>query len=291
MSQSDKIYILAEGLNFPEGPAWSERDQRLFFVEWRGNRVLSWDGRSINHVFSPEPGGGPSGLGISPEGNFWICLYDARKLALYSPRGKKLIELTNYQGQPFRGVCDLAVDSRGGVYFTDSGDFEDDWRKGWPAGSVYYLPPSGELLRVDTGLCFPNGIAVSPDESLLYVNEHRKNRTLVFDLLAEGRFGPRRVFFTHDNQSLLEQQSAYELGPDGSCLDWDGCIWAAHFGGGKLVQMSPDGCLRCLLHLPRGRMPTNLTCCPPKRLLYATEAEYGLLYQIADIGTIDGDSS
>jgi sugar lactone lactonase YvrE len=286
MSQSDKINIVADGLNFPEGPAWSERDQLLYFVEWRGNRVLSWDGWGVDHVFSPEAGGGPSGLGLSPEGNFWLCLYDARKLALYSPRGEKLIEITNYQGRPFCGVCDLAVDSRGGVYFTDSGDFEEDWLKGWPAGSVYYLTPSGKLLRVDSGLCFPNGIAISAGGEQLYVNEHRLNRTVAYDLLSGEVFGPRKVFFTHNDQSLLKPDFAFELGPDGCCIDINGCIWVAHYGGGKLLQMSPDGNLLRSLHLPRGCKPTNLTYCLPQRFLYVTEAEFGLLYQISGIDKI-----
>jgi gluconolactonase len=272
--------IVAEGLGFPEGPAWSERDQRLYLVDWPGNRVLAWDGKRVEHVFSPEPGGGPSGLGLSPQGDFWLCLYDARKLALYSLQGEALLEISNYQGQPFRGVCDLAVDRRGGVYFTDSGDFAEDWRSGRPNGAVYYLSASGELLCVDRDLCFPNGIAVALDGEKLYVNEHRLNRIVQYDLLAEGRFGLRRIFFTCSNDSLLEPESAFELGPDGACIDGDGNVWVAHYGSGKLIQVHPDGRLLRSVPLPRGRMPTNLAYRPAERLLYVTEAEFGLLYQI-----------
>lgn len=278
--------IVAEGLGFPEGPVWSERDQRLYFTDWQGNRVLSCDGWRVEHVFSPEPGGGPSGLGFSPDGNFWLSLYDARKLALYSPQGEALFEITNYNGQPFRGVCDLAVDSRGGVYFTDSGDFEEDWRSGRPAGSVYHLDPSGELQCVDRGLCFPNGIAIDPDRERLYVNEHRLNRTVMYDLPAGVRFGPRRVFFDYDNENLLEPETTFELGPDGACLDGEGCLWAAHYGGGKLVQVDPDGRLLSCVRLPRGRKPTNLAYCPTERVLYVTEAEFGLLFQISSLDKI-----
>ena len=275
------MQIVAEGLGFPEGPAWSERDRRLYFVDWPGNRVLSWDGRRVELVFSPAPGGGPSGLGLSAAGDFWLSLYDARMLALYSRQGAVLLEVTNYNGQPFRGVCDLAVDARGGVYFTDSGDFEEDWRSGRPAGAVYYLAASGELRCVDRGLCFPNGLALALDGATLYVNEHRRNRTLAYDLRPGERFGPRRVFFVHDHQSLLAPQAAFELGPDGACLDGAGCVWVAHYGGGKLVQVHPDGHLRRIVHLPRGRQPTNLAYSPQTRRLYVTEAEFGLLYEVA----------
>lgn len=272
--------ILAEGLGFPEGPAWSEREQRLYFTDWQGNRILSWDGKCIEHVFSPEPGGGPSGLGLSPEGNFWLSLYDARKLACYSSKGEALVEVTHYQGQPFRGVCDLAVDSHGGVYFTDSGDFGGDWINGHPAGMVYYLAPSGDLLRVDQDLCFPNGITVAMDGQWLYVNEHRLNRTVMYELPEQGSFGPRLIFCEYDRENLLELESAFELGPDGACLDQDGCLWVAHYGGGKIVQVDAAGHLLGSLHLPLGRKPTNLAYCSSARRLYVTEAEFGLLYQI-----------
>jgi gluconolactonase len=272
--------LLAEGLGFLEGPAWSEQDQRLFFVDWTGNRVLAWDGQRIEHVFSPEPGGGPSGLGLSSDGNFWLSLYDARKLALYSPYGQALLEITHYQGQPFRGVCDLANDAYGDVYFTDSGDFEEDWRSGRPAGAVYYLPASGDLQCVDRGLRFPNGLAVTPDGDRLYVNEHRLNRTLLYERQADRRFGPRQIFYTYDDECLLNSDVAYELGPDGACLDSDGCLWAAHYGGSKLIQISPTGRWLRSVRLPRGGKPTNLAWRASARLLYVTEAEFGLLYQI-----------
>jgi sugar lactone lactonase YvrE len=133
---------------------------------------------------------------------------------------------------------------------------------------------------VDHGLCFPNGIAIAQDGEHLYVNEHRLNRTVMYDRLDGVRFGPRKAFFAYDNESLLEPESAFELGPDGACLDPDGCVWVAHYGGGKLVQVSPEGNMLLCVYLPHGRKPTNLACHPSKRLLYVTEAEFGLLYQI-----------
>lgn len=274
------VELLAEGFVFPEGPAWSERDQCLYFVDWLGNRVLTWKDQCVEQVFTPEPGGGPSGLGLTAEGSFWLSLYDARKLALYNRQGEALLEVSVYQGQPFRGVCDLVVDSHGGVYFTDSGDFEEDWRSGQSNGAIYYRAPTNEVLCVDRGICFPNGITISPDEACLYVNEHRQNRTLVYKALAGGGWGPRQVFFTYDDESLLEPEFAFELGPDGACLDDNGCLWIAHYGGGKLIQVCPDGSMARVLPLPRGRKPTNLAFCASQRQLYVTEAECGLLYRI-----------
>jgi gluconolactonase len=219
-------------------------------------------------------------LGLSPEGNFWLSLYDARKLACYNQQGQALIEVTHYQSLPFRGVCDLSVDAHGGVYFTDSGDFGEDWTSGRPAGAVYYRAPSGNLRCLDKDLCFPNGICITPDGQRLYVNEHRSNRTLLYDLSGTGGIETRRIFYENDNENLLDTESAFELGPDGACVDGDGCLWIAHYGGGKIVQVDLDGNRLRSLHLPCGRKPTNLAYCPAERLLYVTEAEFGLLYQV-----------
>lgn len=169
---------LAEGLQFPESPFWSDQDGCLYLVEWTGDRVLVFKEGKVGTLFHAEPGDGPSGLCQDAQSNFWITLYSSCKLACFDPSGERLLVVQDYQGTPFRGPCDLVGEAGGGVYFTDSGDFEDDWRTGRPAGVVYYCSPDGELVEIDRGLCFPNGIALSPDERRLYVNEHRQNRTL-----------------------------------------------------------------------------------------------------------------
>ena len=171
-------------------------------------------------------------------------------------------------------------ESGGGVYFTDSGDFEEDWRTGRPAGAVYYCSPTGELVEIERGLCFPNGIALSPDEKRLYVNEHRQNRTLEYILEQDHRSSQKKVLFTFDQSCLLEAEAAFELGPDGLCVDEAGDLWVAHYGAGKLVQISPEGERRNTFLLPRGRRPTNVAFQAQEQTFYITEAEFGLLYRV-----------
>ena len=167
MSDLLSFEILAEGLAFPEAPFWSDRDGCLYLVEWTGDRLLAFRDGKLETFFRTEPGDGPSGLFQDAQGNFWMTLYSSGKLACFNPGGERLLVVQDYQGAPFRGPCDLVGETGGGVYFTDSGDFEDDWRTGRPAGAVYYCSPAGELVEIDRGLCFPNGIALSPDEKRL----------------------------------------------------------------------------------------------------------------------------
>ena len=79
-----------------------------------------------------------------------------RRLAKLGPSGRVLRVIDGYKGEHFKGPNDLVIDQAGGVYFTDSGDFDDDWVTGRAAGAIYYLAPTGALRQVDAGLCFPN---------------------------------------------------------------------------------------------------------------------------------------
>jgi len=267
-------------MQFPESPYWSERDGCLYLVDWTADRVLRLQNGRLETCFE-IPGGGPSGLWQDLQGNLWLSLYSGRKLAAYTPQGELVAEWADCQGEPFKGPCDLVCDDQGGVYFTDSGDFEDDWRSGRAAGAVYYLAPGAAQVRcLSAPLHFPNGIALAPDGQRLYVNEHRRNRTLSYTPGAGGAWQQERVFFTYDDNCLLPPTEAFELGPDGMYVDENGYLLVAHYGGGKVLQLSSQGELLRTIHLPRGRRPTSVACHAAQQEIYITEAEFGLLYRV-----------
>jgi sugar lactone lactonase YvrE len=64
------------------------------------------------------------------------------------------------------------------------------------------------------------------------------------------------------------------------CVDDQDCLWVAHYGGGKVQQLSPQGELLQAIRLPRGRKPTSVAHCAAQQALYITEAEFGLLYKV-----------
>jgi gluconolactonase len=271
--------VIAENLAFPEGALWSVRDGCLYLVEWQGDRVLALRDGRVETLFALAPGVGPSGLGQDAAGDFWVCLYSGLQLAHFSRAGQVLHTVIGFQGAPFRGPNDLAVDAEGGVFFTDGGNFTDDWETGRPAGAIYHLTPQGDLSLVDRNLCYPNGVALSLDGQYLLVNEHRQNRTLKYRLQASGGYVAEGIFHTYDDACLLEPEAAFELGPDGMEMDETGCVWVAHYGGGKVVGLNPQGQVVRTLHLPEGRKPTNVAYHPGEKALYITEAELGLLYR------------
>lgn len=272
---------LAVGLGYPESPYWSFQDECLYLVEWTRDCVSRLGVGGVDVFFETGATTGPSGICQDYQGNFWVCLYSACQLAKYNSHGEILAAYDRHAGEKFKGPNDLCLDSAGGLYFTDSGNWTDDWISGRPAGSVFYLSHLNELSLVTREICYSNGIAISNDGRHLYVCEHRQNRVLAFDIFGVGKLSPARVFCQLDDKYLLEPELAYELGPDGMCIDGEGNIWVAHFGGGKIVAIDPRGEILHEIHLPRGRRPTNLIRCPDTNTLYITEAELGILYCLA----------
>jgi gluconolactonase len=188
--------------------------------------------------------------------------------------------IDSHNGEPLKGPNDLVLDAHGGVYFTDSGDFEQDWVTGRPAGAIYYLTPGGELLQVDSQLCFPNGIAISLDGNRLIVGEHRKNRLLQYAINPDGTLSDKQVFLELDRDCRLPESLGYELGPDGMCRDDQDNLWVAHYGGGKVLALSPEGTPLARVYLARGAKPTNTAFDADEKALYVTEGELGLLCRV-----------
>jgi gluconolactonase len=242
--------------------------------------VCAWRDGRVEVVFTLPRGSGPSGLGLAQEGSFWVCLYSALKLVHVSPTGAVLQEIDRYHGECFKGPNDLAASPEGDVYFTDAGNFADDWVTGRPNGTVYHLSAAGELQQVDSGLCYPNGVALTPDRDQLIINEHRQNRLLQYRIGRHGALVDKRVFFEMDTSCLLPEELAYELGPDGLCLDDRGNRWVAHYGAGQVVKISPQGELVARIHLPQGKKPTSVAFAKDEGALYVTEAELGVLYRV-----------
>lgn len=289
--------VILEGLAYPEDPYYSTRDDCLYLVEWAGDRVLRWRAGDVDLIYQTEQGSGPSGLSQDRGGNLWLCLYSGCQVVQIDRAGHLLQVIEQYRGQAFKGPNDLVHDGQGGFYFTDSGDYQEDWRSGRPAGSVYYYTGSGDLWPVASSIAYPNGITLSPDRKQLYVAEHRRNRILTFDIRSAGQLAKQRVFASLEERvfrnfwdgtapgfpvepeesPLLPSELAYELGPDGLSLGADGYLWAAQYGGGRLVGFDSRGNPAGTIDLPDGSRPTNLCYHAETDSFYITEADTGRL--------------
>ncbi len=133
-----------------------------------------------------------------------------------------------------------------------------------PTGSFYRVGADGTVVRQFGDVIVSNTVAISPDQRTLYFSDTRRHVTWAFDLNAgDGALSNRRVFVDH---------RARKERPDGACVDSEGGVWTAIFGGGRVDRYTPAGHLDRSLALP----VTNPTCVclggPTYRTLFITTA-------------------
>lgn len=133
-----------------------------------------------------------------------------------------------------------------------------------PQGAFYRVEPDGTVQRLFGDVIVSNTVAMSPDQGTLYFSDTRRFVTWQFPLdLHAGTLGKRRVFVDHTGTGSR---------PDGACVDAQGFVWNAIFGGARVVRFSPDGEVDRVIDLP----VTNPTCVclggPQLTTLYITTA-------------------
>jgi gluconolactonase len=222
----------------------------------QGRGYISW-GKSITrftldgrHEVWAETGA-PNGHKILADGTHLVCDASQHAVLRLSAEGK-LLEPASKQcdGKPLRGPNDLTLDTRnGGFYFTDPGGSSDKN----PIGTVHYVDAQGKTHLLDQGLAFPNGIVLRPDGKSLLVAESKQNRVLVYEILAPGKLGPRKVFAPLPEKDTAAGQIDNQ--PDGMCLDAAGNLYVAHYGMKQVQVLDPQG--KLIARYPGGNVTTS----------------------------------
>jgi len=166
-----------------------------------------------------------AGLAIDSRGRIIAAQYSKKVSVLY-PKDSATVLADNYDGKPFIRPNDLVVDKKGGIYFSDCyeiarhGDVAVNGPDRKPDDlpqAVYYITPAGKLIRVADDINRPNGITLSPDEKMLYVNDWLGQYLVAYDVQSDGTLKNRRNLAKFDLAQRTEQ------GPvgagDGLCID------------------------------------------------------------------------
>lgn len=170
--------------------------------------------------------------------------------------------LERRNSERFKGVNDLVFDSRGNLYFTDQGQtgLHD------PTGRLYRLRPDGQLDLMLANVPSPNGVALSPDERVLFLAVTRGNQVWRVPLLEDGSVSKVSPFFTSYGPS----------GPDGLAVDEAGRVIVANPGLGVAWVLNPRAEPELVLRSAAGASLTNLAFGgPDRRTLYCTESVTG----------------
>jgi gluconolactonase len=247
-----EIEQLADGFIWSEGPVWIRDGGYLVFSDVPGNVMYRWSqADGVSEFMNPSGYAGPptdafaepgsNGMALDAAGDLLVCDHGNRALAKIDLKTrKKTFLLDRWQGKRFNSPNDLAVSSTGAIYFTDP-TYGLKGRDASPLreldfNGVYRLRPDGTLDLLDAELTFPNGVALSPDQSRLYVSISDPNdpKLVVYDLGPDGLPTSKAVFF-----DAMRLREAGGLGlPDGMCLDTDGRLYAT--GPGGVLVLTPN---------------------------------------------------
>ncbi|MDB6013001.1 MAG: hypothetical protein JWL65_5251 [Gammaproteobacteria bacterium] len=228
--------VLDNAAVYPEAPLW--HSGVLFYVEYAGNDIKSWDGSKVRRYWKKE-GCGPSGLIEFGTGHLLVACYDANSLIELDEHGGEVRAFSaDSGGRPFHGPNDFTADGHGGIYFSASGTYD----VAAPiTGAVLHLGPGGaELTEVANTIHYPNGLTLSKDGKSLLVAEMLAGRILAFSVRADGSLGERRVWARmQDLAAPTPNQDAYN-GPDGFKLGPDGNYYIAQNGSGRVLVVGED---------------------------------------------------
>ena len=277
--------VLLEPVGLTEGPVWDGRF--LFFTNIVNSRIFRYDPEGGEFTVWREGTNEANGLMLDANGVINACEGGGRRMVQYPDGGETIVLCAEFEGSRLNSPNDLAIDSRGRVWFTDPryGDFRDDMELDHE--SVYRLDPqpdgSWSAVRVTYDTTAPNGLLLSPDEETLYVaqskNGEGQKRELWAYPIVEG--GPEEGSRIVGNHEVLHNFYPHR-GVDGMCLDVDGNIvatagWGVSGPGGMIYVFAADG--RVLeTHPVPCDSPTNCAFAGPDlRDLYVTSTEGHLL--------------
>jgi gluconolactonase len=220
---------VAHGITFGEGPVWDRRRKRLLFTDIIGDTIWQWE-PGVGQKVVVHPSSHANGMTFDREGRLVIAGWSARTIWRIEADGSFRTIASRYQGKKFNSPNDIVVRSDGAIYWTDSagglvipGMVGEDLQRQLDVQGIFCLTPSGEVHLVIEDCAYPNGLAFSRDESLLYVNDTRLGIIRAFDVRKDGSVGPGRLFHklignepgVADGMKIDENDNVYCTGPGG----------------------------------------------------------------------------
>ena len=217
-----------------EGPLWWQEGGYLLFSDIHNNRRMKWAPGEGVSLFS-EPTHRANGLTRDRQGRLLAAEHDGRRVSRLEPDGSLTVVANSFQGRRLNRPNDVVVKSDGAIYFTDPNagmPVQTQFDLNFPG--VYRVSPDlGSLTLLARDFIGPNGLAFSPDESVLYVIDSRLGHLRAFDVLPNGALalGSSRIF----SHNLGERPGI----PDGMKVDGEGNIYVG--GSGGIWVIDPSG--------------------------------------------------
>ena len=229
--ESSEAERLATGFVFTEGPLWHP-DDYLLFVDIRRSLIFRLTPGGEPEVFR-EDSGGSNGLTFDLQGQLIMCEGDNRRITRMEPDGAITPVAERWEGKRLNRPNDVVGHSDGSIYFTNPGGRLDASEREIDFSGVHRIAPDGAVTAVITDFEYPNGLAFSPDESVLYINDSRRGHIRAWDMLPPGALalGTGRIF--------ADLRGDRDGVPDGMKVDVEGNVYCG--GSGGVWVMDPTG--------------------------------------------------
>ena len=225
-----RLECVATGFQFTEGPVWIAEEGCLLFSDIPANRIYKLTGGRVS-VFR-DPSGNSNGLTRDLQGRLIACEHSNRRVIRSEKNGTITVLADQYRGKRLNSPNDVVVKADGTIYFTDPACGIKPEEQEQPIEGVYRLAPDRkDLALVVADFVRPNGLAFSPDEGKLYVDDSKRRHLRVFDVHDDGSLSNGRV--AHDMN--IDIPGA----PDGMKVDAQGNIYCT--GAGGVWVFNPKG--------------------------------------------------
>jgi sugar lactone lactonase YvrE len=239
---------------------WCTRSKLVWWVDSLKATLQSWNPITKEHRRYAVAAKTIGSFALRDKGGMLLALDN--RLATFDPGTGVLEDFAAPEADtPVNHMNDGRCDRRGRFWVGSMPNVVKE-----ATGSVYRAGGDGRVERMFGDVLVPNSMAFSPDDRTFYFADTRRGTIWAFDLnIEEGSITNKRVF---------ADTSANPGGPDGSCVDAEGYLWNAVYGGGRLVRYAPTGRIAQTVELPIA-MPT---CCafggPRLDTLYVSTARY-----------------
>jgi sugar lactone lactonase YvrE len=250
------VHDVRDGLG--EGPIWSHVEQRLYWIDWQNRLVRRYPSKEGTveqwHI-------GETVAGVVPRVNGGLVLALGSGFYFFDPKTKGLERIAaTHEGEGEVELNDLRCDRKGRLW---GGSYHIPQRK--PLATLFRVDSDLKCHRMPVSIIVANGLAFSPDGTLLYYSDSEARKIFVCPLdVDDGRIGNPKVFAEIDGLAV----------PHGSSVDAQGFLWNAEFNRGCITCYAPDGRIRRRVTLPVSQ-PT--ACCfggPKLDVLYVTTARW-----------------
>ena len=246
--------ILMSDLMFGESPRW--RDGRFWVSDWSAHEIIAIDDDGRHEVVVRERSF-PLCMDFLPDDR--MIIMSGRRVLRREPDGTLVLRADLGSLSKF-GWNEIVVDGRGTAYVNNPG-FDLMAGAAFAPGTIAMVAPNGSAREVADGIAFPNGMAITPDNSTLIVAESYGRTLTAFDIAPDGGLSNRRVW-AHLDDGV----------PDGICIDADNAVWYADVPNKRCVRVREGGEILASIDLDRGCFACMLGGVDRKTLLLvATE--------------------